>query len=61
MRRCSKREDIAKLIKIKITKSVYIYILTKIYNIVTAKNMHNIFNIIYLKSRNKNKKSFGYK
>ena len=41
--------------KIKIAKK-YIYILIEIYNIVISKNnMHNIFNITYLKSKNKNK------
>jgi len=43
--------------KIKIAKK-YIYILIEIYNIVISKNnMHNIFNITYLKyiPKNKNK------
>ena len=41
--------------KVKIAKREreYIYILTELYNIVTAKN--NIFNITYLKSKIKNK------
>ena len=40
--------------KVKIVKNISI--LTELYNIVTAKNnMHNIFNITYLKSKIKNR------